>query len=81
MKIIDFIVNYRFVIAFVILVICLLFHLFTMFPLIQKFKSMEDIPIGEAEAEARFNEINKRNKSVKAAPEEDESDEFFDEEL
>lgn len=80
MKIIDFIVDYRIVIGIVILVICLLFHLFTMFPLIQKFKSMEDIPIGEAEAEARFNEINKRNKNVKVAPE-DESDVFFDEEL
>ena len=51
-----------------------------MFPLIEKFKSMEDIPIGEAEAEARFNEINKKNKSVNAAPE-DESDVFFNEEL
>lgn len=80
MKIIDFIVDYRIVIGIVILVICLLFHLFTMFPLIQKFKSMEDIPIGEAEAEVRFNEINRRNKTVKAAPEV-ESDEFFDEEL
>ena len=80
MKIIDFIVDYRIVIGIVILVICLLFHLFTIFPLIQKFKSMEDIPIGEAEAEARFNEINKKNKSVNAAPE-DESDVFFNEEL
>ena len=84
MKFIEFIVNYRIVIGIIVLVICLLINLITMFPLIQKFKSMEDIPIGEAEAEARFNEINKYNKSkttVSSSPESVESDVFFEEEL
>ena len=80
MKFIEFLVDYRIVIGLAIFLICLLISLFTMFPLIQKFKGMEDIPVGEAEAEARFNEINKYNKSkttVSSSPESVESDVFF----
>lgn len=80
MKIIDFLVNYRIVIGIAIFLICLLINLFTMFSLFKKFKEMEDIPVGEAEAEARFNEINRRNKNSLSS-EEEKSDVFFNEEL
>ena len=56
--VINFIVNYRFIIAFIILLIMLIIQFVLVIPLYRKFNEMENIPLGEAEAEARFNELN-----------------------
>lgn len=59
----NFIIENRFLIALIILFIMLIIQLFLMIPLINKFREMETIPLGEAEAESRFNELN-NNKNV-----------------
>ena len=59
----NFIIENRFLIALIILFIMLIIQLFLMIPLINKFREMETIPLGEAESESRFNELN-NNKNI-----------------
>lgn len=61
--ILSFIVENRFIIAFIILFMMLVIQLILVFPLLKKFKDMESIPVDEAIAETRFNELNKRKNS------------------
>ena len=61
--ILHFIIDNRFIFAFILLFIMLIIQLIVLIPLFQKFKEMENIPVGEAEAEARFNELNRYHKS------------------
>lgn len=64
--ILTFIVENRFIFALFILFVMLFIQLFLLIPLINKFRDMESIPLGEAEAESRFNELN-RNKNVSSS--------------